>query len=204
MTEKREFDLVIFGATGYTGFFMVRELLQVIAENPTEYSSLKWAVAGRNLTKLNETLAKLAQELNVNLSKVDKIKADVGDADSLLKMAEKTLLIVNVVGPFQLYGKQVVDACVRSGTHHIDISGESTYIESSQIEYDAKAQESGSLIISTCGWDSIPNDVGVDFLKKHFEGKLHSVESFMRFHFGPKVNCFYCHSIICLIVPLFA
>lgn len=187
MTDKREFDLIIFGATGFTGFFMVRELLQVIAENPTEYSSLKWAVAGRNLTKLDETLGKLAQELNVNLSKVEKIKADVGDADSLRKMAKQTKLIINVVGPYQLYGKQVVDACVQSGTHHIDISGESTYIESTQIEYDAKAQETNSIIISTCGWDSIPNDVGVAFLKKHFDGKLHSVESFMRFHYGPKV-----------------
>jgi len=184
----REFDVVIFGATGFTGFFMVRELLVSIDEKPSEYSGLKWAVAGRNLAKLDETLVKLGQELNKDLSKIPKIEANVNDSESLQRMAQRTKVLVNVVGPYKFYGKPVVDACVRSGTHHLDISGEPAYIESCQLEYDAPAKENGALIISTCGWDSIPNDVGVHFLKKNFDGKLHSVESIVRLIPAPKVG----------------
>lgn len=86
-----------------------------------------------------------------------------------------------------------MEACVNAGTHHIDISGEPQYIEAMQVDYNAKALENGTLVISTCGWDSIPCDVGVDFLKRHFDGKLHSVESFMTTKPGPEV----CEALKC-------
>lgn len=190
MTAKREFDLVIFGASGFTGFFMVRELLQTITSNPTQYSSLKWAIAGKNTTKLDDTLVKLAQELNVNLSKVSKIKADVSYTDSLLSMVKRTSVIVNAVGPFQLYGRQVVEASLQAGTHYIDVSCELLYVEGLQLELDALAREKGTLIITNCGFGSIPADIGVCYLKEHFErGKLHSVESYCQFYMGQKVGC---------------
>ena len=107
MSENREFDLVIFGATGFTGFFVVRELILSIGEKPEEYGSLKWAVAGRNLDKLGEALKKVGAELDKDLSNVVKIEADVGDAKSLAAMAERTKLIINTVGPYRFFGKQV-------------------------------------------------------------------------------------------------
>ena len=179
MSDLREFDLVIFGATGYAGYFMVRELVLSIDEQPDEYRNIRWAIAGRNIAKLEDTLIRLGKELGRDLSSVEKIQADAGDEESLQRMAKRTALVVNVVGPYNLYGRPVVEACVEAGTHHIDISGEMTYIEEMQIEYDLRARANDCLIISTCGWDSIPNDIGLDYLKTHFDGKLHSVESFM-------------------------
>lgn len=186
MSSEREFDLVIFGATGFTGFFVVRELCLSIAEKPDEYSNLKWAVAGRNDKKLSEVLAKVGAELSKDLSSVVKIEADVTDAKSLAAMASRTKLVINCVGPYRFYGRQVVEACLNEGTHHIDISGEPQYIESIQVEFNAKAKEKDILVVSTCGWDSIPCDLGVDFLKRKFNGKLHHVETFMATRPGPE------------------
>jgi len=186
-SDNREFDLVIFGATGFTGFFVVRELLLTIDKKRNEYAHLKWAVAGRNLTKLNEVLIKVGTELGKDLTEVAKIQADVQDAKSLTAMAERTKLVINTVGPYGFYGRPVVEACINAGTHHIDISGEPHYIEKVQVDFNAKAEEKGVLVISTCGWDSIPCDIGVDFLKRNFDGKIHSVETFMRTRPGPEV-----------------
>lgn len=190
MSSEREFDLVIFGATGFTGFFVVRELLLSISEKPDEYSNLKWAVAGRNVQKLSEALAKVGTELDKDLSSVVKIEADVNDAKSLAAMASRTRLVINCVGPYRFYGRQVVEACVNTGegTHHIDISGEPQYVESTQVEFNAKAKEKGILVLSCCGWDSVPCDLGVDFLKRNFNGKLHHVETFMATRPGPEVT----------------
>ena len=81
-----------------------------------------------------------------------------------------------------------MEACVNAGTHHVDISGEPQYLETVQLELHGKAEENGALIVSTCGWDSIPCDVGVDYLKRRFDGKLHSVETFMATKPGPNVS----------------
>ena len=186
-TESPEFDLVIFGATGFTGFFVVRELVLSIEENPSEYSQLKWAVAGRSLAKLDDVLQKVGLELGKNLVNVPKIEADIKEPSSLTLMAAKTKLIINTVGPYRFFGRPMVDACVQARTDHIDISGEPQYIETMQLEYSKKAEDNGTLIISTCGWDSIPCDLGVDFLKRKFDGKLHSVETFMAIKPGSEV-----------------
>lgn len=193
-SEAREFDLVIFGATGFTGFFVVRELLLSIAEKIDEYSNLKWAVAGRNVQKLSEVLAKVGAELDKDLHSVVKIEADVSDGKSLAAMASRTKLVINCVGPYRFYGRQVVEACVNESTHHIDISGEPQYLESAQVEFDAKAKEKNILVVSTCGWDSIPCDLGVDFLKRKFNGKLHQVETFMATQPGPEVKLLFIYS----------
>lgn len=191
--SKREFDLIIFGATGFTGFFIVRELILSIDENPNEYGHLKWAVAGRNKAKLTKVLRKVGDELNkqdlaTSFSSSDSIiQADVHNEQTLKAMAVRTRLVINAVGPYRFYGQPVVDACVHSRTHHIDISGEPTYIERTHLDYDVKAKMNEALIISTCGWDSIPVDLGVHYLKHNFSGKLHSVETFVSIHPGPSV-----------------
>lgn len=187
-STNREFDLIIFGATGFTGYFIVRELLVSIRDKPGEYRDLKWAVCGRNESKLLEVLKNVGNELDQDLTNVPKVIADVKDQKSITDMAERTKLVINAVGPYRFYGKPVAEACVNAGTHHIDISGEPQYIEDVQVDLYSRALEKGILVISTCGWDSIPCDIGVDFLKKNFDGKLHSVETFMRTKAGPDVS----------------
>ena len=186
---QREFDLILFGLTGYTGYFVARELLLTIkSDDDPKIKQLKWAVAGRNVDKLRETLTKLNNELEFDYESIPMIKADAGDYESLVKMTERTAIVVNTVGPYRFYGRPVVEACVQTQTHHLDISGESQYIEQSVLDFHQASKDGETLVISTCGWDSIPNDVGVDFLKKNFDGTLHSVESYIKNLPGPKVS----------------
>ena len=183
----REYDLVIFGFTGFTGYFVLRELLLSIRDNP-DLKSIKWAIAGRNEKKIIEGLEKLKKEIDFDVNSVAKIIADVSNFDSLFQMAKQTRLVINTVGPYRFYGRPVVEACVNAGTHHIDISGEPSYIEQCALDFNQTATDNGTLIISTCGWDSIPCDLGVDFLKSKFNGSLHSVETYMSTKTGPQVS----------------
>lgn len=176
--NSRDFDLVIFGATGFAGYFVIRELL-ITKNSLSELSNLKWAIAGRNLDKLKQKLTEIADEMNVDLSNIEIIIADVKDEKSLLEMAKRTKMIINCVGPYHLFGRQVVKASVEAGTHHIDISGEPNYMDSMVVEYYEQAVQKSLIIISACGWDSIPCDIGVDFAKRNFDGRLHSVETFL-------------------------
>ncbi|XP_054713976.1 saccharopine dehydrogenase-like oxidoreductase [Uloborus diversus] len=94
-------------------------------------------------------------------------------------MCKRAKLILNTVGPYKLYGEAVVSACVENGTHHVDISGEFHYLETVQAKYFNAAREKGIYIVEACGFDSIPGDYGISFLKKNFPGDLNSVEYFV-------------------------
>lgn len=89
-------------------------------------------------------------------------------------------MIVNCCGPYRFYGEPVVKACINAGTHHVDVSGEVQFIERMQLEYNDLAKEKGVYIISTCGFDSIPAEIGVLFFEKHFDGKNVDVEMVLR------------------------
>jgi len=102
--SSREFDLVIFGATGLVGVYAVRELMHSIDSNPTEYISLRWAVAGRNVNKLDSVLDEIGTEFGKNLSSIIRIRADVRDSQSIVHMVGRTQSVLNCVGLYRLYG----------------------------------------------------------------------------------------------------
>jgi len=155
MTTNREFDCIIFGATGFTGQFVVEEVARTAVEDP-----IKWAVAGRSKDKLQQTLSDASKEVKMDLNGVTKIEADVSDESSLLAMCQQARLIINCVGPYRFFGEQVVKACIEAGTHHVDISGEPQFLELMQLQYFKQAQDKGIYIVGACGWDSIPCDLG--------------------------------------------
>ncbi|GBN87512.1 Saccharopine dehydrogenase-like oxidoreductase, partial [Araneus ventricosus] len=179
---SREFDIIIFGATGYTGRYVIEELT-----HSTKSTNIKWAVAGRNVEKLKESLNIVQEYLydEIDISKTTIIKADVNDASSISDMCKRARLILNVVGPYKFYGEVVVKACIENGTHHVDISGEFQFLESIQANYFNAAREKGVYIVEACGFDSIPADCGISFLKKKFPGDLNSVEYFVEIGQGP-------------------
>lgn len=89
-------------------------------------------------------------------------------------------VLVNCVGPYRLYGEPVVKACIEAGTHQVDVTGEPQYMERMAHEYNDKAKEKKTFIVSACGFDSIPADMGVVYLEKHFEGTVNSVEQYFQ------------------------
>ncbi|XP_058793856.1 saccharopine dehydrogenase-like oxidoreductase [Phymastichus coffea] len=169
MSEER-LDIVIFGATGFTGKYAVKE-----AERLAKEKNFTWGVAGRRKEALEAILKEFAPESkNIKI-----IIADLKDEDSLKKMTEQAKVLVNTCGPYRFYGEPVVKACIATHTHHVDVSGEPQYMEKMQLEYNKAAQEAGIYIVSACGFDSIPSDLGIIYTQNKFDGEVNSVETYL-------------------------
>nr|CAD7457328.1 unnamed protein product [Timema tahoe] len=189
VSEESKLDMVVFGATGFTGRYTVMEMVALTKEK----GDLKWGVAGRNKAKLDELISQISLKTGEDLGKVSVIVADVNDESSLLKMAAQTRLVINTVGPYRFYGEAVVKACVASGAHHVDVSGEPQYMERMQLEYHEEAKQKGVYVVSACGFDSVPADLGTIFLVDKFKGDVNSVETYLQSwnkseHKGPSIH----------------
>ncbi|XP_055328322.1 saccharopine dehydrogenase-like oxidoreductase [Paramacrobiotus metropolitanus] len=178
----RSVDAVIFGATGFTGERVVRAAIRKQKQEP----GFTFAIAGRSVDKLRQVLNRCKQISGLGEFEVKLIEADVSRPESILEMCRQGKVVINCVGPYRFYGEQVVKACVDAGTHYVDISGEPQFLESMQLRYDQQAREKGIYIVGACGFDSIPSEMGVAFTKKHFDGDLNSIETFLSFKAGPE------------------
>lgn len=116
------------------------------------------------------------------------IKADVSDEKSMVEMTGKAKLIINTVGPYRFYGEAVIKACIETGTHQVDVSGEPQYMEQMMLKYNDQAKEKGVYLISACGMDSIPCDIGTLFVEKKFDGVVNSVETFLDFAYPKELK----------------
>ena len=154
MTE-REFDLIIYGASGFTGRLVAEYIYQTYGTD-----NLNWAMAGRSEAKL----ADVRDEMNIS-SAVELITANSDDPNSLARMATRTKLIITTVGPYQLYGTDLVIACARAGTDYVDLCGEPAWMRDIIHNYSDTAKDTGARIVLSCGFDSIPFDLGVLFLQ---------------------------------------
>ena len=162
MSEK-EFDLVVFGASGYTGK-LVAEYIQ------NEYGgdqSLKWALAGRNKDKL----AGIKEDLNLE-SDLTILEVDSNDQESLDAMTSAAKCILTTVGPYQLYGSNLVESCAKNGTDYVDLTGEPGWMYEMINEHKETAKKSGARIVFSCGFDSIPFDLGVYFVQQAVRDKF--------------------------------
>ncbi|CAN9506939.1 unnamed protein product [Ophioblennius macclurei] len=189
ISSSRPYHLVIFGASGFTGQFVVEELARTVSEGPG--GNLKWAVAGRSKQKLEKVLEQAAGVLSKPelRTEVEIIVADVQEEDSLAAMCKQAVIVLSCVGPYRFYGEPVVKACVENGAHYIDISGEPQFLEGMQLNYNNQAAEKGVYIIGSCGFDSIPADLGVIYTRDQFKGTLTAVESFLTVSSGPEGGC---------------
>ncbi|XP_051579632.1 saccharopine dehydrogenase-like oxidoreductase [Myxocyprinus asiaticus] len=185
----RPFHIIIFGATGFTGQFVVEEVARTASEGPK--GNLKWAIAGRSRPKLEKVLEQAAGVLSKPelQSEVSIIVADVNEPDSLASMCKQAVIVLNCVGPYRFFGEPVVKACVENGAHCIDICGEPQFLESMQLNYYDQAAEKGLYIVGSCGFDSIPADMGVVYTRDQFKGTLTAVESFLTASSGPEGGC---------------
>ncbi|KAM4521796.1 LOW QUALITY PROTEIN: saccharopine dehydrogenase b [Odontesthes bonariensis] len=153
---------------------------------PPGGSSLKWAVAGRSRPRLEEVLKQAAGRLSMSELRTDIDIIVAGIEESLATMCQQGVVILNCVGPYRFYGEPVVIACIENGAHYIDICGEPQFLERMQLEYHTKALNRGVYVIGSCGFDSIPADLGVLYTRRKFKGGLTAVESFLRIGSGPE------------------
>ncbi len=154
MPKNREFDIIVYGATGYTG--------RLVAEYLIGKSGLKWAMAGRSADKLAEVHDLIGAPADTPL-----VVADASDPATLDAMAKRANVILTTVGPYQLYGNELVAACVANGTDYTDLCGEPAWMRQKIDAHDAAAKASGARICFSAGFDSIPFDLGVLMLQKH-------------------------------------
>ena len=156
MSETKKYDFIVFGATGFTGKLVVEYLVERYLGNP----EIKWALAGRNLEKLKS----VAKSKNVP-DEICLFTADSNDKTSVENLVSKTRCILTVVGPYQLYGNNIIESCAKSGTDYVDLCGEPGWMHEKINELSDISKESGSRIVFSCGFDSIPFDLGVLFLQ---------------------------------------
>jgi len=155
------YDLVVFGATSFVGQILTRYLLETYGLG----RKVKWAIAGRSQTRLDELKASLGEDAG----KLPVVIADASNDAQLTAMCEQTRVIISTVGPYALYGEPLVRACVRTGTDYCDLTGEVQWIRKMIERYEEEAKSSGARIVHCCGFDSIPSDMGVWYLQGQAE-----------------------------------
>lgn len=170
------FDIIILGASGFTGKHVLKESLKFLNNN-NNLNSI--AIAGRNVTKLTQTLQWAARPDPP--PSIPILIADTTDPLSLRSLCLKTRLILNCVGPFRLHGEPVVAACVQTGCDYLDITGEAEFMDRVEIGYHETSVKNGSLIVSACGFDSVPAEMGLLFHLKQWVGGClpNKVEGFL-------------------------
>jgi short subunit dehydrogenase-like uncharacterized protein len=154
MTD-RPYAVTLLGATGFTGRLTATHLARRLSGTTT-----RWAIAGRDRAKLEALAAELPGEPGI-------VVADVTDPASLQELARGTDVLATTVGPYAHHGEPVVEACVEAGTEYCDITGEPAFVQAIRDRFDETARDAGVRLVSCCGFDSVPHDLGVRFTVQH-------------------------------------
>jgi short subunit dehydrogenase-like uncharacterized protein len=157
MKSSSKFDIIVYGATGFTGQLVA----EYLAQHYSGKGDPKWAMAGRSLEKLASVRDAIGAPADTAL-----IQADAGDPASLQAMVDQTRSVLTTVGPYQLYGTDLVAACAASGTDYLDLCGEPVWMRQMIDAHQASAQSSGARIVFSCGFDSLPFELGVYFCQE--------------------------------------
>jgi len=156
MSDK-SFDVVIYGATGFTGKLVVEYMQEKYGND----ESVSWAIAGRS----KEKLIAVSEDLKLGPN-VPHLLVDSNDTDSIVSMVQQAQCVLTTVGPYQLYGANILQQCVIHGVDYVDLCGEPGWMHEMITEHAEQAKETGARIVFSCGFDSIPFDLGVYFLQK--------------------------------------
>ena len=159
---QKKYEIVLYGATGFTGQLCAKYLMN-------NYPDLNWAIAGRDKEKLEQ----LKSDINFS---GDILIADGQDLEALNALAEQTKVVLSTAGPFARYGSLLVQACVEQGSHYTDITGENHWVRDMIDQHHEKAASKGVRIIPSCGYDSIPSDIGTYFAVSQFDKPVSRVD----------------------------
>lgn len=163
MSTDRKFDVILYGATGFTGRLVAEYLVNHYGDD----CPVKWAMAGRNADKLAQVRDEIGAPVDTPL-----VVADSNNAESMQNMVDSTKAILTTVGPYQLYGSQLVEMCANSGTDYVDLCGEPVWMHDMIAAHQEAAQKSGARIVFSCGFDSIPFEMGVYYLQESAKEQL--------------------------------
>jgi short subunit dehydrogenase-like uncharacterized protein len=179
---ERQYDVALLGATGFTGALTA----EYLAHNAPGTTRL--ALAGRSQAKLEDVRRKLGE----GHSELPLVRVDVNDPDSLQSLAESTKVLITTVGPYINYGEPVVAACAAAGTDYVDLTGEPEFVDLMWLRYHEQAEETGARLVHSCGFDSIPYDLGALFSVNHVpEGEAIALEGFVRAGGAPSGGTFH-------------
>ncbi len=167
----RRYDIIVFGATGFTGALTAEYLARHAP------AGMSWALAGRNMGKLEDVRRRLGDAW----SELPLLRADCDDPASLRVVAEATKVVITTVGPYIRYGEPLVAACAAAGTDYVDLTGEPEFVDQMWLRYHEQAERSGARLVHSCGFDSIPYDLGVQFTVEQLPDDIAiSIDGFMR------------------------
>ncbi|HSP78791.1 MAG TPA: saccharopine dehydrogenase NADP-binding domain-containing protein, partial [Myxococcaceae bacterium] len=176
-SSKADFDIILWGATGFTG----RLVAEYLAKTWDTHRA-RWALAGRSRSKLEEVRAGLAA-LNPACAELPLLLGDAKDSASLDALVSRTRVIISTVGPYARHGSELVAACARGGTDYCDLTGEVQWIRRMIDAHHEQARETGARIVHTCGFDSIPSDLGVlmlqEYMREQHGGHCSSVHYYL-------------------------
>lgn len=158
---NRDYDVVLYGASGFTG----KQTVEYFAKHAP---NLRWAIAGRNRAKLEAVKTEVGGAAN----KADVLVADSQDQTAIDAMVARTRVLLTTAGPFALYGTKIVDACVRHRTHYVDITGETVWVKQLIDRYHEQAAADGTRIVPFCGFDSIPSDLGTFLVARFMQREI--------------------------------
>jgi short subunit dehydrogenase-like uncharacterized protein len=166
MSDTHEFGIIVYGATGFTGRLVCEYLNKQYGVN----GDVKWAMAGRSQSKLDD----VRDEMGIS-EDVPQLVADASNPDSINAMVRRAAVVLTTVGPYQLYGSDLVRACAEAGTDYVDLCGEPAWMHDMIAAHGDAAKASGARIVFSCGFDSVPFDLGVYFLQQVAKEKLGAV-----------------------------
>lgn len=162
--DTREFDVVVWGASGFTGRLVAEHLLATYGAS----GELRWALGGRSEAKLADVRSGLGAEA----AALPLLVADADDQSGMDDLARRARVVCSTVGPYALYGSKLVAACVHHGTHYCDLTGEVPWMRRMIDLHHRRARDTGARIVHTCGFDSIPSDLGVWFLQQEMVARF--------------------------------
>ena len=185
---ERPYDIVLFGATGFTGGLTAEYLARHAP------AGCRWALAGRSRDKLEAVRSRLAA-IDPTRADLPLVEADVSDPAGLRALAEATRLVITTVGPYISYGEPLVAACAEAGTDYTDLAGEPEFVDLMYVRHHRRAEATGARIVHACGFDSIPHDLGALFTVEQLpEGAPIDLKGFVRAGGKPSAGTF--HSAI--------
>ncbi len=177
-SESRHYAIILYGATSFVGQITAHYLAQFLAtkskSNLASDTEISWAIAGRDEDKLKKLQDEISIKQSEGADKVDIIIANSSDDDSLNAMTKQTQVIISTVGPYLKYGEPLIKSCAKNGTDYVDLTGEAIFIKDMMDKYQDIAKQSGARIVNSCGFDSIPSDLGVYFTQQHAEKQFNA------------------------------